>query len=274
MTIGRRLMFALLMLMGAGLGSLALADPLSDLYQAKAIVTGTGETNRELGFRKCLDDVLLRVSGDQRLLSRREMPALRDKAGSFVSEFRYRDRLEGRPVRDEQGTHDRPHDLTCLYNPETVDAVLKSLGSRPWLDKRPKLVVLLGVKNAKGSYVLASDEASGRYMQESLLAAAQLPSLSITIPPRALLARDKFDFNALQGAGMKDLDTIAITADGDQALAGSLIWSDKDLGWVAEWRLATKGKVWRWGARGISFDDAFRLAMRGAAQILSGNGQP
>ena len=112
MTIGRRLMFALLMLMGAGLGSLALADPLSDLYQAKAIVTGTGETNRELGFRKCLDDVLLRVSGDQRLLSRREMPALRDRAGSFVAEFRYRDRLEGRPVRDEQGTHDRPHDLT------------------------------------------------------------------------------------------------------------------------------------------------------------------
>ena len=274
MTIGRRLMFALLMLMGAGLGSLALADPRSDLYQAKAIVTGTGETNRELGFRKCLDDVLLRVSGDQRLLSRREMPALRDKAGSFVSEFRYRDRLEGRPVRDEQGTHDRPHDLTCLYKPETVDAVLKSLGSRPWLDKRPKLVVLLGVKNAKGSYVLASDEASGRYMQESLLAAAQLPSLSIAIPPRALLARDKFDFNALQGAGIKDLDTIAITADGDQALTGSLTWSDKDLGWVAEWRLATKGKVWRWGARGISFDDAFRLAMRGAAQILSGNGQP
>lgn len=111
-------------------------------------------------------------------------------------------------------------------------------------------------------------------MQESLLAAAQLPSLSIAIPPRALLARDKFDFNALQGAGIKDLDTIAITADGDQALAGSLTWSDKDLGWVAEWRLATKGKVWRWGARGISFDDAFRLAMRGAAQILSGNGQP
>ena len=78
----------------------------------------------------------------------------------------------------------------------------------------------------------------------------------------------------MQGAGIKDLDTIAITADGDQALAGSLTWSDKDLGWVAEWRLATKGKVWRWGARGISFDDAFRLAMRGAAQILSGNGQP
>jgi len=26
--------------------------------------------------------------------------------------------------------------------------------------------------------------------------------------------------------------------------------------------------------RGVSFDEAFRVAMRGAAQILSGNGQP
>lgn len=274
MAIGRRFVLALLVLLGAGLGRVALADPISDLYQAKAIVTGTGKTNRELGFRKCLDDVLLRVSGDQRLLNRPEMAALRDKAGGFVAEFRYRDRLEGRPVRDEQGTHDRPHDLTCLYKPETIDAVLKSLGGRPWLETRPKLVVLLGVKNAKGSYVLAADEASGQYMQGSLLAAAQLPALPVALPARSLLDRNKFDFNALQGAGMKDLDTLAITADGDQALAGSLVWSDKDLGWVAEWRLAVKGKLWRWGARGISFDDAFRLAMRGAAQILSGNGQP
>jgi hypothetical protein len=26
--------------------------------------------------------------------------------------------------------------------------------------------------------------------------------------------------------------------------------------------------------RGVSFDDAFRNALRGAAQVLSGNGQP
>ena len=29
-----------------------------------------------------------------------------------------------------------------------------------------------------------------------------------------------------------------------------------------------------WQVRGVSFDEAFRVAMRGAAQVLSGNGQP
>ncbi|TJX57429.1 MAG: DUF2066 domain-containing protein, partial [Mesorhizobium sp.] len=121
----------------------ASATDLGELYQSQTIVTGQGEENRQLGFRICLDKVLVRVSGDQRLLARREMDALRDKAGSFVDSFRYRDRLEGIPIHDEQGTHDRPHDLTCLYKPEVIDKVLTSLGSKPWLGERPRLTVFL-----------------------------------------------------------------------------------------------------------------------------------
>ena len=107
--------------------------PIAELYQAQTIVTGTGEANRQIGFKNCLDKVLVKVSGDQRLTQKTEMLALRDKAADFVQAFRYRDRLEGIPIHDEQGTHDRPHDLTCLYKPAVVDKLLAQLGSRPWL---------------------------------------------------------------------------------------------------------------------------------------------
>ena len=63
-------------------------------------------------------------------------------------------------------------------------------------------------------------------------------------------------------------------AEGDRALAGSLTWSDADLGWVADWRLASRAERFDGRSAAISFDEAFRVAMRGAAQILSGNGQP
>ena len=49
---------------------------------------------------------------------------------------------------------------------------------------------------------------------------------------------------------------------------------DADLGWVADWRLMHEGKNYAWQVRSVSFDEAFRVAMRGAAQVLSGNGQP
>ncbi|RWQ83364.1 MAG: DUF2066 domain-containing protein, partial [Mesorhizobium sp.] len=141
--------FLRLALVAIGLMVCATAHPASandDLYSARTIVTGQGEQNRQIGFKACLDAVLVRVSGDQRLPKKPEMAALRDKAGSFVAEFRYRERMEGIPIHDEQGTHDRPHDLTCLYKPAVIDPVLASLGSRPWLAERPQLAIFLATE--------------------------------------------------------------------------------------------------------------------------------
>ncbi|MGT2468818.1 hypothetical protein ACVOMV_35050 [Mesorhizobium atlanticum] len=82
------------------------------------------------------------------------------------------------------------------------------------------------------------------------------------------------DEKALSGADITKLDRLAKKAGAARALAGSIVWSDKELGWIADWWLADRGKIYRWQVRGVSFDEAFRVAIRGAAQILSGHGQP
>ena len=64
------------------------------------------------------------------------------------------------------------------------------------------------------------------------------------------------------------LAAAARTIGGDLALAGNLVWNEEALGWVADWRLGEGGKIYRWQIRGVGFDDAFRNAMAGAAQIL------
>ncbi|OBQ61366.1 DUF2066 domain-containing protein [Mesorhizobium erdmanii] len=250
----------------------ATATDLGDLYRSQTIVTGQGEENRELGFRTCLDKVLVRVSGDQRLLAKPEMSALRDKAGSFVDSFRYRDRLEGIPIHDEQGTHDRPHDLTCLYRPDVLDKVLASLGSRPWLGGRPTLAVFLVTEQGARHFVLSAEEDRGETMRESFANAADPLLMHVAFPKAAQL--DDLGEKVLRTGDMARLDPLAKQAGGAQALAGNMVWSDKELGWIADWRLADNGKTYRWQVRGVSFDEAFRVAIRGAAQILSGNGQP
>lgn len=244
----------------------------AELYQAQTIVTGQGEVNRQIGFRDCLDRVLVRVSGDQRLPQKPEMLALRDKAGDFVDSFRYRDRLEGIPVHDEQGTHDRPHDLTCLYRPEVIDKLLTQLGSKPWLGARPRLAVLLAAEQGAKRFVLTADDPRAQAMRESFVNATGPLLMHIVFPPAVLLSST--DENALRAADITMLDQLAKKAGADRALAGSIVWSDKELGWIADWRLAMEGKTYAWQVRGVSFDEAFRVAMRGAAQVLSGNGQP
>lgn len=261
-------------LIGVVAHSAAVAQDIDTLYRAQAIVTGQGEENRKLGFAECLQDVLVRVSGDQRLADDPAVLALLPKAGEFVSRFRYRDRLEGVPVHDEQGTHDRPHDLYCSFEPERIDPLLGSLGRKPWLASRPRLVVFLGVRNDKGTFTLAADGNESPYMQDSFLAAAEPLAMQIIVPAGAALAAAGLDFDSVQRAEMAELDSLARKSGGDIALAGSIVWSDQDLGWVADWRLAATGKTHRWQVRGVSFDEAFRNAMRGAVQILSGNGSP
>jgi hypothetical protein len=43
---------------------------------------------------------------------------------------------------------------------------------------------------------------------------------------------------------------------------------------VTEWRLEAEGRSHRWQMRGVTFDEAFRRGIGGAAQVLSGNGDP
>ncbi len=245
----------------------------NDLYRAQAIVTGQGEENRAFGVATALQEVLAKVSGDPRLVDDPRVAALAGQAGTWVAGFSYRDRMAGIPVHDEQGTRDRPYDLTVRFHPAKIDAALRSLGSQAWTDHRPRVALVLAVRNGSSAYLLAADGKRGRDLREALAAAARRFGMPVLLPDEAALAMAGLNLAALLAdpAGLK---AIAKSAGGEVALAGSLLWSDEALGWIAEWRLDSKGKIYRWQIAGVSFDAALRSAVGGTAQILSGHGQP
>ncbi|MEI2299586.1 DUF2066 domain-containing protein [Ensifer sp. MJa1] len=254
-------------------GSVLAADP-AGLYTSDAIVTGTGEINREIGFRECLGEMLLKLSGDPTIVDAQGFQAIQAKAGSFVSSFSYRDRLEGIPIHDEQGTHDRPHDLTCHFEPSTANRLLADLGRKPWLAPRPAIAVLLAVHDQKHRFVLSGNGNESPYMADSLRAAAIPLALSPLLPDAATVAARKLDFEALSRAQPNELAEPTTDVKGAVALTGTLVWSDEASGWITHWRLDADGKRYLWQVSGVSFDEAFRNAMRGTARILSGNGTP
>lgn len=244
------------------------ARQIDDLYVAKAIVTGQGERNRQPGFRDCLERVLIRVSGDQRLPKNPAYERLRASAGDYVSSFSYRDRLAGKAIHDEQGTYDRPHDLTCRYDLAVINNVLAKLGSRPWLEKRPTLAVFLDVQPKGSPYRVSPVDPRDLAMRESFALGAEPMAMQVRFP-----AQGDIDAWAL-GPAAPELLERAEAVGADLPLVGRLMWSDADLGWVATWRLSAGGMEQRWTVRGVNFDEAFRVAVRGVAQIRSGNGSP
>jgi uncharacterized protein len=245
-----------------------------ELYRTQTIVTGQREDTRAKGFATALEAVLVKVSGDPRLIGDPRVEALAGEAGASVESFRYRDRMEGMPVHDEQGTRDRPHDLFVSFDPGTIDAMLRSLGRERWPVPRPRVAVFLGVENGPTRYMLASDGKRGRDQREALAAAADALGLPLAMPSEAALAKAGLGLEDVAAADAAGLEAAAGKVGGEVALAGSLVWSDQALGWVADWRLASGGRTFGWRITGVSFDDAFRNGMRSAAQILSGHGEP
>jgi hypothetical protein len=252
----------------------AAADETDALYRATVVVSGQGEERRALGFALCLKDALVRVSGDQRLADSDEVNRLAGKAGAYITGFSYRVRLAGRPLHDEQGSYDRPHDLTCDFDRTKIDALLGSLGSRPWPAPRPRIVLLVRISDVKGRVFMLASDSNGPQdldMRGSLEAASARLALPFLLPEQTALAAEGLDVNALPKT---QLAGIARTSGDETVVAGTLSWSDKALGWVADWRLPVGGKTYEWHARGVGYDDAFRNVVAGAAQILSGNCQP
>jgi hypothetical protein len=98
--------------------------------------------------------------------------------------------------------------------------------------------------------------------------------MSIVLPSVAALAKSGINAAELTAVPSSTLAARAAEQGGEVALVGRLVWDDQELGWATEWQMEWQGRRSRWQLRGVTFDEAFRRAIGGAAQILSGNGDP
>jgi hypothetical protein len=252
--------------------------PVSEIYTTQSVVTGFDERNRPLGFRLCFDDVLVKVSGDGSIVDDKRFAAFEAKAGEYIDSFSYRDTLFGKPLHDEQGSYDRPHFLTCHFNPHKIDEILTSMGRKPWPHPRPALAMVLVVDGLvhgrKVSGVLSSDGAFDPDMRYSLATAARRYGVIVNLPSVAALKDNGIDPGLAAAIPADRLSKLAAASNGTVPLAGNLQWSDAAHGWIASWALEAGGRHFKWAVRGVNYDEAFRVAVRGAGRALSGNGEP
>jgi hypothetical protein len=247
-----------------------------DIYSGRMMVSGQGEANRSAGFSACLVDVLLKVSGDPTVATDPRVHQIAAHAADYVSGYSYRDRYQGRPLHDEQGSYDRPHYLTVAFDPVRIAEALRSVGRSPWTGERPRVLVVLSVQNRKASFLLASDadvDVSAD-MRAALGDASERTAIPYAVPDRATLTSAGIITGAPAALIASGASAIAIREGVSATLIGDLRWSEADHGWVASWHLRAPAGEAAWEERGVNFDEAFREGFRGVAQIYSGHGSP
>lgn len=233
-------------------GGSAWARPVEGLTHCETVVTGQGEAERDRGLGLCLAEVLVRVAGRPDLAADPRLPALQARAPALATALEYEDRMKGLPIGDEQGTRDRPFFLRATFDTAGVNAMLASLGHSPWPADRPVLGVVVTSRQGDRQWqVTRQDPGATRAAQvEALEAAARRFGLPLALPER-------------EGPEGEDA---AVTADA--ILTGDLVFDEAGLGWRAVWSMPGR-PVPPWTIAGVSFDDAFRAGIAGAASILS-----
>ncbi|MBY0613063.1 MAG: DUF2066 domain-containing protein [Beijerinckiaceae bacterium] len=245
-----------------------------DLYVVRAVTTGTAEERRLPALGPAFLDELAKVSGDAALRGRPAAIAFSKHAAEFVASFSYHDRIWYRPVHDEQGTRDRPHDLILHFDRAKIDAALASLGAKPWIGERPTLVVFLRADLNGYRSVIDSESERFRPQREAWLNASAKTGLPVLLPGPAVLDKNKLDYEALGDSSFDLLNKIALSNFGEIALRGDMRFDPESLGWVSRWEIERDGKIRCWGSRGLGFDRAYLEALSDAAMLLSGNGEP
>lgn len=277
-TTGEWVLMRLAMLLGLTLVASSFSGPAAaepvlpplGLYSGRTVVSGQGEENRKAGASACLIDVLVKVSGDPTVATDPRVLALAGQAIEVAQDFNYRDRLEGRPLHDEQGSYDRPHHLTVTFDPERIGSLLRSVGRVPWVGERPRILAVIDIRGRKASFRLVSDEDIdvSADMRAALAAAGERFGLMVGVPGRAEWTK----VGAGRGAGSE------LSVDSDRAFGatphGHLIWSDAAMGWIAQWTTTWDGRTHAWSERGVNFDEAFRQGLSGMARVASGQAMP
>ncbi|HTS91311.1 MAG TPA: DUF2066 domain-containing protein [Stellaceae bacterium] len=243
------------------------AEDALNYYQATTIVTGYDMRSRPLGFARCLQTVLVNLSGEPRLANDPRVAALAAHAETLVASFNYVDQMAGIKVHDDQGTYDRSYNLTVKFVPERIDGVLADLGERPWRGTRPTIVPMIRIRRFSSLYLLSADEPAGSEQRPAFATAAADYYLNVRFPSRAEFASASIALDGVLSAPP--------ASPGEEAFViGTLEFQESLPGWVGSWQLRWHGAGYRWGIKGVNYDDAFRDLARGVLRIASGHGAP
>lgn len=236
------------------------------LYRSSVIVTGDREETRVPAIQQGFDLAAQKLTGDPDIGQNPLFASLAIGSRAMVWSYTYHDRMFGIPIHDEQGTRDRPFDLTFQFDRKRMNDAMAAMGEKPWLGARPRLAIVLKVTDMARSYLLVADGTHGSDLRSSF----QDASARFAIP--IVFARQT-DLSAI---APERIDTISQEAladlkaklGADAILVGQLDWETSEHGWHAIWRLPLSDHNPSWEIAGVNFDAAFRNAVGGAAKRL------
>lgn len=247
----------------------ARAEPVPDLCRGEAIITGRDNLDeRARGVRLALVQVLVKLSGDDRVADHPSLPPILADAESFMLRYEYEDRKKGIQISDEQGTRDRSYHFRVDFDPDAVHGILGRLGLGPWHPDRPRLLVALAVTDHGGPFIVGTEVGRGIGQRETLMLDARRRGIPLVLPKMDSMETMAVSYREVAAVSGSAVGALAAAYGADAMLVGTMAITS-DGYWDTDWTLLADGMPIHWSVPGATFDRAIADGLGQSARVLA-----
>lgn len=263
-----------LFLLAACLAAWAVSAPaqtrlVSDLYSAAVPVsdTGAGAGARSEGFRRALEQVLVKLSGTREIGQAPEAAPILDRAPAYALRFSYREKRPDEVDRRREQAEPRPvAELHVEFDGAALEKAMLNAGLPVWSANRPATLLWLGVDTGRDRFVLAEDDDSA--VRSTLMELAAARGVPLILPLMDLEDRRRVEFADIRGGFNENLVEAAGRYNVPVVMTGWLRKLSADR-WSVEWSVHRDNTSSGWREWGAGLEEVLQAGVDGLADILA-----
>jgi hypothetical protein len=170
------------------------AIEMADLYQSRTPIESQNDQERERATLKILQQVLLKVVGNQTALVNKDLTPLLAQADQFVEQYAYE--------RDITNS-DSAQQLRLIFNEQALNQAISAMGLPLWGKSRPEMIIWLIVNESDKQEIFGVEDDS-RPLYKAIKLSAEARGLSLFLPLMDLQDQHQLRFAQTGGKMTKD----------------------------------------------------------------------
>ena len=214
--------------------SLAGAVVSQQLFESEVVVQSQAPAERSAAMKLALEEVLVRVAGQDSVLTTGPAMALLQKPSRLVQQYRYFTVPDSEPPILK---------LWVRFDGDAIRQSLQQQGLAYWGAERPDTLLWLAVEDRGKRYVVSADDNSD--VHEQIVQVAKQRGVPILFPLMDLEDQSQARFSDIWGGFFEHVLTASKRYNPQAVLIGRLNRSTSG-GWSARWYMDVAGRTASW----------------------------
>lgn len=242
---------------------------VENLHRTEVEVIDKSGEQREAGFRRALEQVLLKISGSMDVLDEPALQPMLEVSARYVQQYRYEDiEDDGDRTGDSEDAAETDEDaepapayrLEVVFGQSRIEDELRERGITVWGPYRPEILVWLAYDDGRQRQLVGADGDSD--MDEILGTAADRRGMPLLLPLLDTEDRRRIEYLDVQGGFFDSVREASERYGADLVLVGHVRRTGGD--WSGAWTLLEADERRGWQTRA---EDAGEVVQAGIGRL-------